>query len=695
LEHAISPIEDRPRLVRNVEAAHHTTRTGVPYVVIHNPAARSYLKLDPREHDLLARMDGSRTVKALVVEYYQRHGVLALPRIAELVRLLRSHHFLADGVLDAYRALDARLRGLDAAGLVLRLVRGFVQSELALRGVDARVDAWYRGWGWLFFTRPAVLLGAIAAVLGPLACYLELTRGRYAVFETGGSYLAGFFVLLVLTILALAVHELGHALAVKRAGRTIHRAGVMLYYGLPAAFVDTTDIWMAPRRARLVTSLAGPWTGLVLGGLCALAVLLLPEGPLGALLFAWALVFLVNNLFNFNPLLELDGYYLLVDLLEKPMLRARALGFVRGPLWARLQRRQPLSAEERFFALFGLGSAAWSLLSLALAIRFWERQLFPLVQQAWHGDSLLARLGLLAVGILVLTLLILAAWTPVRRLPGWLAPRLALLGRAAAARHHREALDAVRAVPIWAELPRAGLLDVARAMRSEDVQPGTEIFRQGEPGDRFYVVVRGAFEVLVDEQPVARLGRGEYFGERALLNNGPRAATVVSLEPGRVLWLDQPTFQATLAHDLASRARLEAALAHRDDVARMVLFRDLSPTELDLLLSRLAPVSVAAGETIIRQGEPGDRFYVVRSGQVEVERDGHVLARLGPGEAFGEMALLLAVPRTATVRALEPTELLSLTPEDFRDLLAGYCGRAEALERLSHLRLESHKRLLA
>jgi CRP-like cAMP-binding protein len=84
---------------------------------------------------------------------------------------------------------------------------------------------------------------------------------------------------------------------------------------------------------------------------------------------------------------------------------------------------------------------------------------------------------------------------------------------------------------------------------------------------------------------------------------------------------------------------------------------------------------------------------VVCSGAVEVERDGQVLARLGPGDAFGEIALLLDVPRTASVVAVELTRLLALFASDFRDVLGSYLGRAGVLEQLSHLRLRTHKRL--
>ncbi|MBI4493512.1 MAG: cyclic nucleotide-binding domain-containing protein [Chloroflexi bacterium] len=693
LKQALSPIEEQPRVVAGLEVSHQATRAGVPYVVVHNPAANTYLKLDPREFDLLPLMDGTHTVKELVVAYYQRHGVLALPRIAGLVRLLRSHHFLTEPPVDAYAALRARLRRPSAGGLLLRLVRAFVQSEVALRDVDTRLATWYRVWGWLFFTRPAALLGTILGLLGPVLFVLELYRERYDLFRTGASYLLGLVLLTVLGVLALMIHELGHALAVKHAGRSVRRAGLMLYYGLPTAYVDTTDVWMSPRRLRLLASFAGPWTGLVLGGVCALVVLLLPESPVGAVLFAGSFVFLVDNLLNFNPLLELDGYYLLVDLVERPMLRARALGFVRGPLWAKLWRRRQLTGEERFFALFGLASAAWSALALVLAVRFWELRLWPTVREAWLGGGPLVEWALLVVALLLLTPPALALWGLVRRLAEQASLRIAWLEARAAARRHGEALAALRAVPLWSELPEARLLDVARAMRAQDVAAGTEVVRQGEPGDRFYVIAHGAFEVLVDGQPVARLERGDYFGERALLNDAPRAATVLAVERARVFWLDQAVFRTTLAYDLATRARLEAALAYRASVAEMPLFRGLSSVELDLLLARLVPLSVAAGEAIVRQGKPGDRFYVVRAGAVEVVRDGEVLATLGPGEAFGEIALLLNVPRTATVRALEPTELLAFNAADFRDLLAGYCGRAGELERLSHLRLAAHPRL--
>src|SRR5205807_7049062 len=110
LGRALSPVEERPRVAAGLESACYRTRSGAEYVVVHNPARRTYARLDPREFDLLALMDGQHSVKELVIAYYQRYGVLAMARVAGLVRLLRQQRFLVEGSLDVYAALATRLR---------------------------------------------------------------------------------------------------------------------------------------------------------------------------------------------------------------------------------------------------------------------------------------------------------------------------------------------------------------------------------------------------------------------------------------------------------------------------------------------------------------------------------------------------------------------------------------------------------
>ncbi len=97
-----------------------------------------------------------------------------------------------------------------------------------------------------------------------------------------------------------------------------------------------------------------------------------------------------------------------------------------------------------------------------------------------------------------------------------------------------------------------------------------------------------------------------------------------------------------------------------------------------------------AGETIFEEGEVGDRLYVIRRGRVEVLRDGVCLNQLGAGEYFGEMALLANQPRNATVRALEPTDVLAVAKGDFSKLLAGFPELGAGLADLASRRQGSH-----
>jgi CRP-like cAMP-binding protein len=97
------------------------------------------------------------------------------------------------------------------------------------------------------------------------------------------------------------------------------------------------------------------------------------------------------------------------------------------------------------------------------------------------------------------------------------------------------------------------------------------------------------------------------------------------------------------------------------------LFGGLSDAQLGLLIARLAVEDVAAGTAIIREGERGDRLWCIAQGEVEVQRHGTTIARLGPGATIGEMELIDLQPRSATVTALTPCRLYGLA---LRDILA-------------------------
>lgn len=112
------------------------------------------------------------------------------------------------------------------------------------------------------------------------------------------------------------------------------------------------------------------------------------------------------------------------------------------------------------------------------------------------------------------------------------------------------------------------------------------------------------------------------------------------------------------------------------DLLGRVLFRDLPREDIERIARLVRRHTLAKGEVLFREGDTGDRFYIVYSGAVEVLKDQprgepERLAVKRAGEAFGEMSLLDDAPRSASIRAVEPTELLFLTREEFDELLGG------------------------
>ncbi len=185
---------------------------------------------------------------------------------------------------------------------------------------------------------------------------------------------------------------------------------------------------------------------------------------------------------------------------------------------------------------------------------------------------------------------------------------------------------------------------------------------------------------------IGRLDAGDCFGELALLDPGPRGATVRAVSECTVLSLARRELD-TLEDKLG--AGLEAVRAEvrlRTELSRLPGFLHLAPAEVERLRSACAEVALAEGAEVVGEGGSDDALYVIRTGSCTVQRlspdgDQQELATLSPGDHFGEVAPLLGVARTASVLAAEPATLLRLDGEAVRQVLLDNFVAALRLQR--------------
>jgi CRP-like cAMP-binding protein len=335
--------------------------------------------------------------------------------------------------------------------------------------------------------------------------------------------------------------------------------------------------------------------------------------------------------------------------------------------------RERFSRPEVGLALYGIIGVAFAAFSLYTGYFFWKTIFGKLIAQMWNGGavsrSLLVVLALIVAGPIVRGII-----DGLRALARRVRARIREIRFRLETGWRVEAAELIDRLPIFEDVPVDVLNEIAGRVRLRTAAAGEPVVRQGSRADAFYVVRQGTLQV-VEENPdtggeriLRTLGRGEGFGELGLLEGAPRAATVRAVEDSELFELDKGAFEQLLA-DMAHVPAFAPTLEAVRELRELSAFSHLEPDELADVVEHGEWLNLQPGETIVEQGEVGDAFYAIHSGQVVVLEDGNERNRLGPGDYFGEIALLLDVPRTATVRAMTPVRVFRLDREGFDRLL--------------------------
>ncbi len=328
---------------------------------------------------------------------------------------------------------------------------------------------------------------------------------------------------------------------------------------------------------------------------------------------------------------------------------------------------------------WGIGMAVADVATVSLLYRLLSAPLLSRVTAAIEAAKLaLEGLGALLAPVLVSTvgvrgaLVVAAVPLPVVVAAGW--RMLHRVDRTAGERSRTLAL--LHGAPCLEPLDMAALDSLAGRSVALDVTAGSDVICQGDEGDCFYVVESGCADVLIDGYRVGKVGPGASFGEKALLRDVARTATVRSREPMRLLSLSREDFLTALTgreQSLPTTLDVRAASGtgawtkrRRVEVLSQVsLLSHLDATALNTLADHCVVNRWPEGATIVRRGEEGDRFFVMLDGRALVTAGAETVGELRPGDQFGEIALLHGVPRRADVATSSPAVTLSLHRDAF------------------------------
>src|SRR5258706_5271213 len=332
-------LQSRPQRVatESWELAEMPSRmAGQPSFILKNTATARFLLLTEPEKFLWGQMDGQTSLQDIATAYVLRYGAFDFDIIPVLMRKLQRAQLLTLTPTSRLRQALARNRRRPVVRAIETGLTALERINISSRNVQRVFNAMYRWGGFLLFTPTGVVLCLALAGAGLVAGVKLWREGGDIVAGFGGHALRAVLMVKLLFFATVAAHQIVHGLALVHYRRRVREFGFTFLHGfVPTFYVDVTDIFMASRRARVVTAVAGALVHLVLG---AVAFIVAAKAPTGSFTQAFAAASgiiqwqaLVIALYPFC-FIEMDGYHVLVDALGVPTLKHDALTYVKGLL---------------------------------------------------------------------------------------------------------------------------------------------------------------------------------------------------------------------------------------------------------------------------------------------------------------------------------------------------------------------------
>jgi len=232
-------------------------------------------------------------------------------------------------------------------------------------------------------------------------------------------------------------------------------------------------------------------------------------------------------------------------------------------------------------------------------------------------------------------------------------------------------------------LKRQNLEALAQKTSIQALEPGQRLFKIGDKDKRAYYLVSGSLELRNEAGELSVIEAGTLEAHTAIAPHLPRQCTARAMEDVEYVSVDTELLDVMLTWDQTGNYEVtelqDGGSGEEDDWMMTLLqtqaFHRIPPANIQAIFIRMQQVNCKAGEVIIKQGDDGDYFFAIIRGQCSVVREtplnkeGIRLAELGPGDTFGEEALISESKRNATITMVSDGSVMRLSKDDFRNLL--------------------------
>lgn len=386
----------KPRLRPHVQITRQQYR-GRRWHVVHDPTSNQFYRLNPIANDLIGMLDGTREVEAAWKASLQKFGDMAPTQneVIQLISQLYSANLLScdttpetDQLLRRGRERIKKKAAAQAIGIMYFKIRMFNPDRL-LTLTEPLVRPLLNKWGFIAWC--ILLIAALATVLPE---WERLVKG----FDDLQGDPAQWVWIGIVFVITKAFHEFGHGVICKRHGGQVPEFGFMLLVLFPSPYVDASATWAFPNKWKRMSVGAG---GMIFElALASIAAFVWATGQAGELTTKLAYNAMLTAsistiLFNANPLMRFDGYYILADLLEIPNLAQRSnkmLNHLAQKYLYRLRNLTPpssLRGEQAILVTYGLAALAYRIFLFISITLFVMGKLFALglILAVWTAAS--------------------------------------------------------------------------------------------------------------------------------------------------------------------------------------------------------------------------------------------------------------------------------------------------------------------